>query len=178
MQNSTQVVETNAKERLEQLLAGFESVQTSLVELYGHKDAALRTGNVSRLLELLREEERLAQQLDSLARKRYDLLQQLQRAGWLVRSFEQVVQELERRHMIEPQERARLQHHIQQLNQQTATLRRLGWVHWIVARRIFQHHGQLLQLIEQGGKRSPTYQERETESKGGTPSGVLLDHVV
>ncbi len=159
------------------IVRGLESVEAELVELYERKDRALRTADAERLLELSEQERAASERLDSLLRRRYDVIQRSQRAGWPVTSLLQLGQLLHRRGTLSDREWAELEAVCRRVQDQAARLRRAGWVHWVVARRVERHQRELLELIGRGGGVEPTYGDAgSSQRRAQPPRGVLLDH--
>ncbi len=151
---------------IEQFIDDLEQVQHKLLNLFSQKRVALRTAKTTELQALAKSEEGLVQQMRLLLSRRQGLLQQAELDGNSAESLLEIVENAN-----SPTDR-RLIQRILNARERTAKLRFEGWIHWIIANRAYKHQTEVLDLIANGGKQSPTY-GRNTERK--TAGGAIFD---
>jgi FlgN protein len=143
-------------------VARVEAVQADLLAAYRRKRAALAAADTAVLREIEPLERQAAERLKALVGERHQMLVRAGQFGTPHGSLADVANAL----ACDPAVLARLA----SCRKRAATLRREGWVHWVVAKRSLAQTGALLDLIAHRGDRSPTY-----DKPTGRPGGTLLD---
>jgi len=142
--------------------------QRAMLDLQQPKRQALIECNWQAVRELEQNEDRLQLRLRELMQKRAELLRQFREAGSAGRTLEEV---------------GRYQgwHRESDWSRLTAAAKSLGqelqqssWGIWVLAQRAGRYYTQVLDVIAQGGQKSPCYQQ-SPESPGGVTGGSLLD---
>ncbi|MDA0832594.1 MAG: hypothetical protein O2955_16335 [Planctomycetota bacterium] len=151
---------------IQQLIAELLNTGEGLLLHYEHKSSAMQRASADEMLKLTDIETSLTQRLErSLSRRRTIL-----KDAGLLRLPHRTLRELIVALPGAPREEWDAA--LTRIQQQSQRLRLIGWSHWIVAHRTQSHYNELIDLIAQGGYRSPTYsQHAQREGKGG----VLLD---
>ena len=137
-----------------------------LLRHYERKSAAMQRASADELMKLTEAELALTQRLERGLNARRAILQEAGRQRLPHKSIRELVAKLPEAPVEE------LNAALARIQQQAQQLRLAGWSQWVVAHRTHAHYTELIDLIAQGGYRSPTYSQHTTrEGKGG----VLLD---
>ena len=139
-----------------------EAVQADLLALHRRKRSALATADSSILRELESLESNAAERLKKLVAERHQMLVRAGQFGTPNGSLADLAAAIGCD--------ASLLTRLANCRRRATTLRREGWVHWVVAKRSLAQTAALLDLIAQRGDRSPTY-DKPVAAIGGT----LLD---
>jgi|GEM_PF-3925374 len=153
-------------QEIRRLLVAFRSVQKRLFSIYAQKNRAMRTSNLEILNRSLVEENRCHIEFQNLMRVRKDLITRANPLAPGAKTLEELVE------LIGEEDRDELLGKVKILKTSTANLRSQSWGHWIIARRGFQHYSQILELIANSGKKSPTYERTNRHVHSG---GAILD---
>ena len=156
-----------------QLTAGFrtglgdyvsrvEAVQAELLSIHRRKRAALATADADVLRQLEAPERQAAERLKALVAERKQMLAQAGQFGMPSGSLAEIAAAVGCD--------ASLLGRIAACKRRAGTLRREGWVHWVVAKRSLAQTAALLDLIAHRGDRPPTY-----DKPAATAGGALLD---
>lgn len=151
---------------IRRLLAAFFSVQKKLFVIYEQKISAMRAADLTTLNRCLNEENRCNIEFQELMRTRKELLSRANSVAPGVKTLEELIER------IGEENREELLGIVSEMKSKTAELRSQSWVHWIVARRGYQHYSQILELIANCGKKSPTYERTIRLDHSG---GAILD---
>ncbi|MBA3315844.1 MAG: flagellar export chaperone FlgN [Planctomycetota bacterium] len=143
-------------------VARLESLQSELLTLYRKKHAALAAADIASIQQTERPERAAADRLKAMTVERHQLLM---RAGQFDASNGSLAEVA-----IAVGCDAELHERIEKCRRRSTTLRREGWVHWVVAKRSLAQNAALIDLIAHHGNRPPTY-EKSVSHSGGT----LLD---
>lgn len=151
---------------IQQLVAELLAAGAELRQHYERKSSAMQRASADEMQKLAECELALTQRLERGLAKRRSLLQVAGRLRLPHRSLRELIVELPGAPLAE------LQAALAQIQEQSRQLRLIGWSHWVVAHRSLNYYNELIDLIAQGGHRSPTYnQHAQREGQGG----VLLD---
>lgn len=152
----------DVRELVDELL----STGDELLRHYERKSEAMQRASADEMLKLTEIELSLTQRLERGLNARRAILRDAGRQRLPHRSLRELVAQLP------GAPRDELNVSFARIQQQSQQLRLIGWSHWVVAHRTQNHYNELIDLIAQGGHRSPTYsQHSQREGKGG----VLLD---
>lgn len=152
---------------LRTVVADFEAAQSELHDLYARKRTALVAARSAELLELAKFEATFLDRCRGLFARRARLLQRAASVGLPGDTLAAVARRL-------PGSEAReLAARIETAQRKSDLLRREHWAQWIIAQRASRHHGELIELVAEHGRRSPVY-ERD---RGHRPAsgGAILD---
>lgn len=139
-----------------------ETLQSELLALYRKKQAALATADMALLQQIEQPERAAADRLKALIAERQQMLIRAAQSGATNASLADLAAVVGCD--------SDLLHRIAKCRRRSATLRREGWVHWVVAKRSLAQNAALLDLIAHHGDSPPTY-DRSATTRGGT----LLD---
>ncbi len=153
------------RDGLGEYVSKLETLQSELLTLYRKKRAALASADVVALQQTERPEREAADRLKALTVERQHLLVRAGQFGTPNASLAEVARAVGGD--------AELHERIDKCRQRSATLRREGWVHWVVAKRSLAQNAALLDLIAHHGNRPPTYDRPVSSSS--TAGGTLLD---
>ena len=148
-------------------LQDLRSVQRALLELQAPKRDALIQGNWEQVRMLEQDEAEGQRRLHGLLEQRKHWLRKCQQQGLAGKSLQEIGRELDWHR--EPAWQSLLS----EVLRNNEHLRRESWGMWVLAQRGARCYAQILDLIAQGGQRSPVYQQRSDTSVGG--GGTLLD---
>ena len=152
---------------IRQFLIALDQTQDDLLALCEQKTIALRGSDVAAIRAVSETEQQLTRQMQLLLGERARILQQAaETAGEPFHSIQQYVRS------IGSAESDELLPVIERSIQKSDVIRRESWVHWIIARRAFQHYSELIDIIAHCGEKSPTYSEGLIEDISGS---TLLD---
>lgn len=151
---------------IQQLVAELLTTGEELLQHYERKSSAMQRASAEEMLKLTEIELTLTQRLERGLNKRRAILKDAGQLRLPHRSLRELIAQLPDA----PSEE--LNAALSRIQQRSQQLRLIGWSHWVVAHRTQAHYNELIDLIAQGGHRSPTYsQHAQREGKGG----VLLD---
>ncbi len=152
---------------IERLLSAMAETQRELAHVYHAKRQAIRDANAPAMDRLTETEQRLVSELEGQLRRRSQILQRANPLDRQADSLDAVVRSF-------PQpEQDHLLRQIEQVRVLADSNRRESWIVWIVCKQSLRLFGELLDLVANGGRKSPFYSFRA----GGEPSagGTLLD---
>ncbi len=154
-------------EDIRRFLRGTLALQDEMSVLYRRKRIAMTEARAAELLQIADTETRLAKQLQVKLAERRQLLRESAEAGYPGNTVQEVVSALggEIRAELEPQ--------VTRARQVADDVRRETWIHWIIAQRTLGHYRDLLDLVAQCGRTSPTYSRRPGQEISG--GGAILD---
>lgn len=147
-----------------------EATQQELLATLRQKRQALVTGSVAEMQTLNQMALEVSQRLKSLTGWRTELLSQAHRAGYPDETLTDVLsREMSVRH---DQLRARFA----AVQQRFGEARREAWIQWIIAQKAGGYYADVVELLAQGGHRSPVY----GDGAGLAPAtgGAMLDAAV
>ncbi len=148
-------------------LGEVRKVQEKLLQLQSGKREALIVGDWPTVHCQEQEEQAAQQELQVLWNRRKRMLHEWQQAGIAASTLQQGVD------LLGWEREARLSTMLREVRLNTERLRRESWGLWVMAQRSARCYTQLLELLAQGGEKSPVYhQHREAEPIGG---GAFLD---
>jgi hypothetical protein len=139
-----------------------ETLQSEMLALYRRKQAALASADIAALASTERPERDAADRLKALKAERHQFLVRAGQFGAKNDSLADVAVVVG----CDPELHAR----IDRCRRRSTSLRREGWVHWVVAQRSLAQNAALIDLIAHHGDAPPTY-EKNTSHSGG----ALLD---
>lgn len=139
-----------------------EAVQAELLSLYRRKRVALTAADAPGLAQLEAPERQAADRLKALVGERQQMLVRAEQFGTPAGSLGELAASIGCDTALLGQ--------IAACRRRATTLRREGWVHWIVAKRTLAQTAALLDLIAHRGDRPATY--GATRPPAG---GALLD---
>lgn len=143
-------------------VARIEAVQAELLSLYRRKRVALTAADAAALAQLEAPERQAAERLKALVGERQQMLVRAGQFGIPGGSLAEVAAAVGCETAVADRFAA--------CRRRATTLRREGWIHWVVAKRTLAQTTSLLDLIAHRGDRPATY--------GGTAptaGGALLD---
>ncbi|HEX6987426.1 MAG TPA: flagellar export chaperone FlgN [Planctomycetaceae bacterium] len=143
-------------------VARVEAVQAELLSIYRRKRAALAAADADVLRQVEPPERQAAERLKALVAERRQMLAQAERFGMPHGSLAEVAAAVGCD--------AAIRERLAACRRRAGTLRREGWVHWVVAKRSLAQTAALLDLIAHRGDRPPTY-----DKPAATSGGTLLD---
>jgi hypothetical protein len=150
---------------LRRFLADLEVVQSALRTLLAEKRRALAAADAGALEQVAALEAERVRELQSLLVRRREIL------GTAGPGTASSVTELVE--TIGGGDAEPLKQQIERIRAASEAIRREAWVHWIVARSMSSHYSELLELIANCGRETPTYEERPaTHARAG---GAILD---
>jgi hypothetical protein len=152
---------------IEELLGEIDETQNALGATYRDKRAAIREANAPEIDRLTRFEQEQISELQVHLRRREQILQRARQAGLPADSLKSLVGTLP-----EPF-RESLLAHLDETRRTTDANRRESWILWIVCKQSLRFFSNVIELIANGGRRTPIYSARpEAELSTG---GALLD---
>lgn len=146
---------------LERFAAALIDAQQTLRDILSRKRAALTCADATALAELQGPEAEAAQRLQVLAAWRSQLLRKAHDSGRRVGSLTELAGSLVSP-IVETLERAR---------RQAAEIQQETWVQWVIIHRCCSFYGDVVEMIAQGGRKSPTYHQPDLSRS----SSVVLD---
>ena len=157
---------TDLRPVVRRFLAELEAAQTGLRDVLDRKGRALQAADAAALERIGEVEQEHVRGLQALLSRRRSILD---RAGALgtVESISDIVEQFESSDQID------LREQIGRIQLAADQIRRETWVHWIVARSMSSHYSELLELIANCGRETPTYDERPIAHQRG--GGAILD---
>ncbi len=138
-----------------------EAVQAEMLSIHRRKRAALGSADAAGLNRVEGPEREATDRLKALVGERQQMLARAGQFGSPQGSLADLAAAV-------GCDRA-LVERIAACRRRAATLRREGWVHWVVAKRSLAQTGALLDLIARRGDKPPTY------DRAATSGGALLD---
>jgi hypothetical protein len=154
---------------IEDLLVAVDETQNALAIAYRDKRSAFRQSNGPEIDRLTRIEESLVADLQAHLRQREQVLQQARGMGLPFDSLASVVRTFD-----EPL-RARLLEKIERTRRVTDANRRESWILWIVCKQSLRFFSDVIELIANGGRRTPIYLARAGAVAELSTGGSLLD---
>ena len=146
---------------LEQFAEKLIDAEQALFEILQRKRQALTAADLQALTALQGPESDAARRLQELVSWRAGLLDRARQAGRRCESLMDLAQSLPG-----PQSNRLLT--LLKTGQRLArAVRHESWVQWVITNRCSNFYGEVLELIAQGGKKSPTYGERSWSHRGG-----------
>jgi hypothetical protein len=148
-------------------LAELEAAQIALRSLLADKRRALTAADAGELERIGAHEAERIRELQTLLSRRREILARAAEGGAPLESISELVEAAGGEHAVE------LKQQIERIRRAADEIRRETWVHWIVARSVSSHYSELLELIANCGRETPTYDERPiAHARGG---GAILD---
>jgi hypothetical protein len=154
---------------IEDLLVAIDETQAALAAAYRDKRAAIRHANAREIDRLTAIEETLVADLQAHLRGREQILQQARQLGLPADSLSSVVRTFD-----EPL-CARLVAQIEQTQRVADANRRESWILWIVCKQSLRFFSDVIELIANGGRRTPVYLARPGAVAELSTGGSLLD---
>lgn len=148
-------------------LGEVRKVQENLLQIQSGKREALIAGEWPTVHDQEQQEQAAQQELQVLWNRRKQMLHAWQQAGISATTLQQGVD------LFGWEREARMSSLLREVRLNTERLRRESWGLWVMAQRSARCYAHLLELLAQGGEKSPVYhQHQEAESIGG---GAFLD---
>jgi hypothetical protein len=154
---------------IEDLLVAIDETQAALAAAYRDKRAAIRHANGREINRLTAIEETLVTDLQAHLRGREQILQQARQLGLPADSLSSVV------HTFDEPLRERLVAQIEQTQRVADANRRESWILWIVCKQSLRFFSDVIELIANGGRRTPVYLARPGAVAELSTGGSLLD---
>jgi hypothetical protein len=152
---------------IEEFLVAIDETQDALGAAYRDKRAAIRQANAAEINRITKIEEARVVELQVYLRRREQILQRALQMGLPADSLESVARTLP-----EPF-RDSLLAHIEKTRRAADANRRESWILWIVCKQSLRFFSDVVELIANGGRRTPIYSARAgVELSTG---GALLD---
>jgi hypothetical protein len=153
-------------EEVTQFLTALEAAQEELLSVYKSRRAAMTAARAAQMQQLAEAESKITAELQKHLAERQRILEEAARNGYPSDSVLSLVS------AIAGSEREELEERIVRSRLRSEKIRKESWVQWIVSQRALLHYNEMLNLIAECGKRSPTYSREPNARSAG---GAILD---
>ena len=152
--------------RVKKFLHALEAIQDELLELYERKRLAITRAEATEMRALAQTEAKLTQTMQGFIQQRQQILNDAGGAQLPSDSILDLVA------AVGGDEQPQLEERVVQSRKKSERIRRESWVHWVVSQRALNHYRDLLDLIADHGRKSPTYSHGARRQSTG---GAILD---
>jgi len=156
----------NLRSRVKKFLSSLESIQDELLELYERKRHAITRAEATQMRTLAQTEAELTQTMQRFVVQRQEILNDAGGAQLPCDSILELVA------VVGGDEQSQLEDRVKRSRKKSERIRRESWVHWVVSQRALNHYRDLLDLIADHGRKSPTYNHGSSRQSTG---GAILD---
>lgn len=160
-------MESHVESQLAKLLNDILEIQGDLLSLLSKKRQLLAESDTEGLANIAPEEERLAGMLGECVARREYLLEEARKEGFTGDTLSSLAR------TVSGGRNSQLDGKARQARRQANLLRTSNLTNWLVIQRTLLHLSQMIEIIATGGRKSPTYGDKETVQ----PSGSLVDQV-
>ena len=152
---------------LSRFVATVRQTQLELISVQEQKVVVLRDLDEAALEQLSQREGELVQTLQALLAVRQRILEQARQTGRAAETLGQLILQFS------PEERGDLPARLAETERVAEKLRQVTWTHWVMAQRCYQHAGELLDFMAEGGHQAPVYER--TAARTQDAGAIILD---